>query len=64
MVDNIVLYNSKLVCINMLFSYMCVCVTPSLVPRPPPAFFDFILQMIKAGDKAGDEALSHLHCCI
>ena len=31
----------------------------SLVPRPPPAFFEFmkILQAIKAGDKAGDEAM-------
>ena len=34
------------------------------IPRPPPAFFEFmkkssplfILQAIKAGDKAGDEA--------
>ena len=44
-----------------------LCITlgySSLVPRPPPAFFEFmkkssplfILQAIKAGDKTGDEA--------
>ena len=34
--------------------YVCC----SLVPRPPPAFFDYMKksgQAIKAGDKAGDE---------
>ena len=33
---------------------MLVWTSYSLVPRPPPAFFE--LQAIKAGDKAGDEA--------
>ena len=40
--------------------------TASLVPRPPPATFEFMkkskeLQAIKAGDKAGDEAIQ-LQC--
>ena len=29
--------------------FVCVCVCVSLVSRPPPAFFDCILQAIKAG---------------
>ena len=28
----------------------------SLIPRPHPAFYEFILQVIKAGDKPGNEA--------
>ena len=31
-----------------------ICTQVSLAPRPPPAFFDCMLQAIKAGDKAGD----------
>ena len=42
---------------------MSQCTKYSLVPRPPPAFFEFmkILQAIKAGDKAGDEATRNIH---